>query len=227
MSLWQEAFKQFEIRFGTHNFETWIKPIHIAHEDKNQFGLEVPSKFFRDWLMEHFLSTIQDELSKLAHEGISITVTVNPQLQRSNEPLKIDEQPETRSVEPTGLIPKYTFANFVVGASNQFAHASCLAVANQPGEYYNPLFLYGGVGLGKTHLVNAMGHKALAKNPNLKVAYLASESFMNELITSLRRDRMDKFKARFRNIDMLILDDVQFLGKVNGDFSFGQGGECT
>lgn len=211
MSLWQEALKQFEIRFGTHNFETWIKPIHVTHEDTNQFGLEVPSKFFRDWLVEHFLSTIQDELSKLAHEGVSITVTVNPHLQRSNEQHKIDEQPKTRSVEPTGLIAKYTFANFVVGASNQFAQASCLAVANQPGEYYNPLFLYGGVGLGKTHLVNAIGHKALAKNPNLKVAYLASESFMNELIASLRRDRMDKFKARFRNIDMLILDDVQFL----------------
>ena len=211
MSLWQETLKQFETRFGTHNFETWIKPIHIAHEDNNEFGLEVPSKFFRDWLVGHFLSTIQEELSKLAHERVHITVTINPQLQRPNEQPKIDEQPKTRSVEPTGLIPKYTFENFVVGASNQFAQASCLAVANQPGEYYNPLFLYGGVGLGKTHLINAIGHKVLAKNPNLKVAYLASESFMNELITSLRRDKMDKFKARFRNIDVLILDDIQFL----------------
>jgi len=192
MSLWQETLKQFEIRFGTHNFETWIKPIHIAHEDNNQFALEVPSKFFRDWLVEHFLSTIKEELSKLAHERVRITVTINPRLQRPNEQPKIEEQPKTRSVEPTGLISKYTFENFVVGASNQFAQASCLAVANQPGEYYNPLFLYGGVGLGKTHLINAIGHKVLAKNPNLKVAYLASESFMNELITSLRRDRMDK-----------------------------------
>jgi len=211
MSLWQETLKQFETRFGTHNFETWIKPIHIAHEDNNEFGLEVPSKFFRDWLVGHFLSTIQEELSKLAHERVHITVTINPQLQRPNEQPKIYEQPKNRSVEPTGLIPKYTFENFVVGASNQFAQASCLAVANQPGEYYNPLFLYGGVGLGKTHLINALGHKVLAKNPNLKVAYLASESFMNELITSLRRDKMDKFKARFRNIDVLILDDIQFL----------------
>jgi len=146
MSLWQETLKQFEIRFGTHNFETWIKPIHIAHEDNNQFALEVPSKFFRDWLVEHFLSTIKEELSKLAHERVRITVTINPQLQRPNEQPKIEEQPKTRSVEPTGLIPKYTFENFVVGASNQFAQASCLAVANQPGEYYNPLFLYGGVG---------------------------------------------------------------------------------
>jgi chromosomal replication initiator protein len=211
MSLWQETLKHFETRFGTHNFETWIKPIHIAHEDNHQFRLEVPSKFFRDWLVEHFLPTIQEELSKLAHERVRITVTINPQLQRPNEPPKIDEQPKTRSMEPTGLIAKYTFENFVVGASNQFAQASCLAVANQPGEYYNPLFLYGGVGLGKTHLINAIGHKVLAKTPNLKVAYLASESFMNELITSLRRDKMDKFKARFRNIDVLILDDIQFL----------------
>ena len=211
MSLWQETLKQFEIRFGAHNFETWIKPIHLAHEDNDQFALEVPSKFFRDWLVEHFLSTIQEELSKLAHERVRITVTINPQLQRPNEQPKIEEEPKTRSVEPTGLIPKYSFENFVVGPSNQFAQASCLAVANQPGEYYNPLFLYGGVGLGKTHLINAIGHKVLANNPNLKVAYLASESFMNELITSLRRDKMDKFKARFRNIDVLILDDIQFL----------------
>ncbi len=211
MSLWQDALQQFEARLGSHNFETWIKPIHIVNEDTNHLAMEVPSKFFRDWLEEHFLSTIQDELSKLAHETVTVAVSVNPQIQRSIEPVNLEEQPKTKPVEPNGLIPKYTFANFVVGSPNQFAHASCLAVANQLGQCYNPLFLYGGVGLGKTHLVNAIGHTVLAKNPNLKVAYLASESFMNELITSLRRDRMDKFKARFRNIDLLILDDVQFL----------------
>ena len=211
MSLWQDALKQFEARLGSHNFETWIKPIQIVKEDNNHLDMEVPSKFFRDWLEEHFLSTIQDELFKLAHETVTIAVTINPQIQRSIEPNNLEEQPKTKPVEPNGLIPKYTFTNFVVGTPNQFAHASCLAVANQLGQYYNPLFLYGGVGLGKTHLVNAIGHTVLAKNPNLKVAYLASESFMNELITSLRRDRMDKFKARFRNIDLLILDDVQFL----------------
>ncbi len=211
MSLWQDALKRLENLLDSHNFETWIKPIHIVKEDNNHFAMEVPSKFFRDWLEEHFLSTIQDELSTLAHETVSLTVSINPQIQQSIKPNKLHEPPKTKPVEPNGLIPRYTFENFVVGTPNQFAHASCLAVANQPGQYYNPLFLYGDVGLGKTHLVNAIGHTVLAKNPHLKVAYLPSESFMNELIASLRRDRMDKFKARFRNIDVLILDDVQFL----------------
>ncbi|MGH7831744.1 MAG: chromosomal replication initiator protein DnaA, partial [Candidatus Binatia bacterium] len=109
------------------------------------------------------------------------------------------------------LIPKYNFENFVVGASNQFAHAASLAVANQPGEHYNPLFIYGVVGVGKTHLVNAIGHRILERRADLKVVYLSSESFMNELIASLRRDKMDEFKTRFRNVDALILDDVQFI----------------
>src|SRR5262249_8459540 len=111
----------------------------------------------------------------------------------------------------SSLIPKYTFDNFVVGASNQFAHAACKAVASQPGEHYNPLFIYGGVGLGKTHLVNAIGHQVLDRAPDRRVVYLSSESFMNELISALRRDHMDDFKGRFRRIDVLILDDVQFL----------------
>jgi chromosomal replication initiator protein len=110
-----------------------------------------------------------------------------------------------------GLSPKYTFDSFVVGASNQFAHAACKAVASQPGDHYNPLFIYGGVGLGKTHLVNAIGHQVLERNPEGRVAYLSSESFMNELIAALRRDRMDDFKNKFRRIDVLIVDDVQFL----------------
>ncbi|MDZ4345578.1 MAG: chromosomal replication initiator protein DnaA, partial [Candidatus Binatia bacterium] len=111
----------------------------------------------------------------------------------------------------SNLIPRYTFENFVIGASNQFAHAASMAVASQPGDHYNPLFIYGGVGLGKTHLINAIGHKAVNKFPAAKVCYLSSESFMNELISSLRRDRMDEFKTKFRNVDVLILDDVQFL----------------
>jgi len=109
------------------------------------------------------------------------------------------------------LNPKYTFANFVVGASNQFAHAASKAVASQPGDHYNPLFIYGGVGLGKTHLANAIGHQILHGNSLARIAYLSSEVFMNDLIASLRRDRMGEFKERFRKVDVLILDDVQLL----------------
>src|SRR2546427_120775 len=109
------------------------------------------------------------------------------------------------------LNPKYTFASFVVGASNQFAHAASKAVASQPGDHYNPLFIYGGVGLGKTHLANAIGHQILERNTLARIAYLSSEAFMNDLISSLRRDRMGEFKERFRKVDVLVLDDVQLL----------------
>jgi chromosomal replication initiator protein len=124
----------------------------------------------------------------------------------------IPERGREKFQRQNNLIPQYTFEDFVIGASNQFAHAASLAVANQPGETYNPLFIYGGVGLGKTHLVNAIGHRAAARRPAAKVLYLSSESFMNELIGSIRRDRMDEFKKKFRNIDLLIVDDVQFIG---------------
>ena len=213
MDLWQEALKLLEPRLGQHNFDTWIKPIRARVDESGKVTLEVPSKFFRDWLMAHFLFEIQECLANVSHPGISVSVDIKQRAEQTEQaeiPRKVEISSQ-KLKEVTGLIPKYTFENFVVGASNQFAHAACLAVANQPGDHYNPLFLYGGVGLGKTHLVNAIGHRVLGKRPGLKVAYLASESFMNELITSLRRDRAGEFKARFRNIDMLILDDVQFL----------------
>ncbi|MFQ5850642.1 MAG: chromosomal replication initiator protein DnaA [Candidatus Binatia bacterium] len=211
MNLWQEALKQLEQRLGRQNVETWIKPIEARAGQLGEFTLEVPNKFFRDWLVEHFLPAIQDTLSTLTHQTVTVSVAVNQQLQRRRGPQESSERVAHRPVRVTSLIPKYIFQNFIVGASNQFAHAASVAVANQPGEHYNPLFIYGGVGLGKTHLVNAIGHRVLASRPELKVVYLPSESFMNELIASLRRDRMDEFKARFRNIDVLILDDVQFI----------------
>jgi chromosomal replication initiator protein len=116
-----------------------------------------------------------------------------------------------RPIRFGALVPRYTFSTFVVGASNQFANAACKAVAAQPGHHYNPLFLYGGVGLGKTHLANAIGHAAIENNAETRVAYLSAEAFMTQLITALRRDRMDEFKSTFRKIDILIIDDVQFL----------------
>ncbi len=211
MDLWDETVRHLEQRLGTKNVETWIQPIHVHTTQPGYLTLEVPNKFFRDWLVEHFLSTIQDTLYTLTNGRTHISIVVGQQPQAPQEPQLRDGLEQSNLAKQSNLIPKYTFPNFVVGASNQFAHASCLAVANQPGNHYNPLFLYGGVGLGKTHLVNAIGHKVLTQSPHFKVVYLASESFMNELIASLRRNSMDHFKARFRNVDMLILDDVQFL----------------
>jgi chromosomal replication initiator protein len=174
----------------------------------------VPNKFFRDWLTEHYLTRLEEVLSKTAQQKLTVSLDVKqePQIKIIAEKnVGKDEREREKRRRTSNLIPRYTFENFVIGASNQFAHAASMAVANQPGDHYNPLFIYGGVGLGKTHLINAIGHKAVSKFPGSKVFYLSSESFMNELISSLRRDRMDEFKMKFRNVDVLILDDVQFI----------------
>jgi chromosomal replication initiator protein len=209
--LWERALKELREQLGKQNFETWIKPIRVREKSREEIGLEVPNKFFRDWLVEHFLPQIQETLAALSNQTLKVFVIVNPQLQTRSVPEKREESERQKPRQITNLIPKYNFENFVVGASNQFAHAASLAVANQPGEHYNPLFIYGGVGLGKTHLVNAIGHRIVERRQAVKLFYLSSEAFMNELIASLRRDKMDEFKNRFRNIDTLIVDDVQFI----------------
>jgi chromosomal replication initiator protein len=211
VDMWQEALNNLEQRLGTQNFETWIKPLKVKVVQSGHITLEVPNKFFRDWLIEHFLVAIQDTLANLLHQTVTVSVVINHQSQQHIEPNRRINRPAQGTTRITSLITKYTFESFIVGSSNQFAHAASEAVANQPGGNYNPLFIYGGVGLGKTHLVNAIGHKVLSKRPNARVVYLTSESFMNELIASLRRDRMGEFKAHFRNVDVLIIDDVQFL----------------
>ncbi|HEX7229220.1 MAG TPA: chromosomal replication initiator protein DnaA [Candidatus Binatia bacterium] len=211
--LWSQAVAEIKERIGRQNYETWIKPIGFVSRNKNEICLDVPNKFFRDWLTEHYLGQIQEIVSTLAKHEVKIVFEINEKTSRQtnieNGPKR--EERERAPKTDTNLVPKYTFQNFVVGASNQFAHTACVAVANQPGEHYNPLFIYGGVGLGKTHLVNAIGHHSGSQRRGVKVVYLSSESFMNELIGSLRRDKMDEFKKKFRNVDILILDDVQFI----------------
>ncbi len=213
--LWAEALTEIKERIGKQNFDTWIKPVRFNLKNKNEIVLGVPNKFFRDWLTEHYLRQIETILTSISKYQVAVTFEIDPNLEHAAAAAKHDKKPEKEPVQPAltknHLVQKYTFENFVIGASNQFAHAACMAVANQPGEHYNPLFIYGGVGLGKTHLVNAIGHRAAAQKPSLKIAYLSSESFMNELIASLRRDKMDEFKKKFRNVDILIVDDVQFI----------------
>lgn len=213
IAIWQAALGELQRRVGEQNFDTWIKPIQVREEQPGELVLEVPNKFVRDWLADNFLALIRQTLAEVGQKPFNVAMVINQHLQPT--PVRAqrerDSHESRRPARVTNLIPKYTFENFVVGGSNQFAHAASLAVANQPGEHYNPFFIYGGVGLGKTHLINAIGHRVTGRRPELKVCYLSSESFMNELIGSLRRDKMDEFKSRFRNVDVLILDDVQFL----------------
>ena len=175
--------------------------------------VEAPGKLAAEVVRERCLDALQGALNQASGGTLCTVVLTLPSAAQQElfpapaPPSKVGKP----SARHSSLLPKYTFDNFVVGASNQFAHAASKAVANQPGDHYNPLFIYGGVGLGKTHLVNANGHQVLDRTEDARVVYLSSESFMNELIAALRRDRMDEFKARFRRIDVLIVDDVQFL----------------
>ena len=205
----REIKESLKERLGLHNFDTWIKPLQLTEVNDTAVTLGVPSPLFRDWLTNNYLEAIKEEFSRLYNRSMGVILWVNPPLRSEGEttaPVR-----NLREAESSTLIPRYTFENFVVGTSNQFAHAACLAVANKPADHYNPLFIYGGVGLGKTHLVNAVGHLLLERNPRQKVIYTTFEAFMNRLIGSLRRDRMNEFKSHFRSIDVLILDDIQFI----------------
>ena len=210
---WTQALPILKEQIGAQNFETWIAPIRFISRNKNEVVLNVPNQFFRDWLTEHYVGQLENVLSSSEKHSIRVIFQVNEKSSKPNpeKATKKDDSEREKTQRASNLVAKYTFENFVIGASNQFAHAACVAVANQPGDNYNPLFIYGGVGLGKTHLVNAIGHHTTAQRPGVKVVYLSSESFMNELIASLRRDKMDEFKRKFRNVDILILDDVQFI----------------
>lgn len=210
-----EVLERLEERLGLHNFRTWIKPLRLAGSDNGEVTIAVPSTLFRDWLKDNYLDCIEEEFHRLSHRPVHVKLSVRPSPRTGKgqgeapnpAPARRPQQREPR----TTLIPRYTFDNFVVGASNQFAHAACEAVADNPADRYNPLFVYGGVGLGKTHLVNAVGHRLLHRNPRQKVIYTTFESFMNQLIVSVRENRMNEFKNHFRNVDVLIVDDIQFI----------------
>jgi len=193
------------------NFRTWIEPIRFLSYHDGVCSLVVPNAFFRDWVVENFEPLFKNLLKDLTKEETKIEYLL------TKEETKIEKKSVIfKKQEPAVsdlFKPKYTFENFVVGSSNQFANAACLAVANNPGKVYNPLFVYGGVGLGKTHLLNAIGnflvfHHSLNDN---RICYITAEEFTNELINSLRFEKMEDFRNRFRKMDVLLIDDIQFI----------------
>jgi chromosomal replication initiator protein len=233
--VWQKAADRIRETLGQVSFETWIGPLSFVAVHNGTATIEAPNRFFRDWVSDRYLDLLRHSLSTEIGEPVDIKFTFgensgasgnghdgtngngcdgNWSTLKGRAAATVTATPmETprRELHP-GLAPRHTFREFVVGSSNQFAHAAAQAVANQPGEKYNPLFIYGGVGLGKTHLATAIGHHLWAtSNQRRKVLFMPAEVFMNELISSLRRDKMGEFKEKFRRVDALILDDVQFL----------------
>ena len=196
--------------------DTWFTPIILERIDESTAYLGVPNKFFGDWLSQHYGVLLAEAVSSARGGGrmeIAFSISRKPPAGQADGEASTIAARGAVAVRPkrgVQLNPKYTFNSFVVGAGNQFAHAACMAVAEQPAKAYNPLFLYGGVGLGKTHLLNAIGNH-VAERSDLRIAYLTTEQFTNEVINSIRYDKMMDLRKRYRHIDMLMIDDIQFL----------------
>ncbi len=217
--LWQDFNAILKGRIKEIHFTTWhqqAKPISINNQG---FRVAVPNRFVRDWIQENFLTELEACLQELKWDGAPIEIEVDETLD-AKAPAPATDHPPRRTTPPSSslnipgtlLNPRYTFENFVVGSSNQFAHAACRAVAASPAQNYNPLFLYGGVGLGKTHLLNAIGQEIRKNSPEVRISYISSEQFMNKLVHSIRFDQMNQFRQTFRDsCDLLLIDDIQFI----------------
>lgn len=220
-NIWLEAQSNIAKVLTPQTFDTWIKQIRFLNFKNNIFLLEAPNKFVKEWVEEKYLTMIQEAISSRTGVKFQLELKVNEKLHQE----KFSDLPEMSIPEnqiphvdkpkhgdfPVNLNPKYTFETFICGGSNQFAHAASQAVANKPATNYNPLFIYGGVGLGKTHLLSAIGNHIMAKNKKARVCYYTSEKFMNELINCIRYNKMEQFRNKFRSMDILLIDDVQFI----------------
>ncbi|MBN1384855.1 MAG: chromosomal replication initiator protein DnaA [Elusimicrobia bacterium] len=216
--LWENCLEIIKKKIPEKSFDLWIKPVKPISIVEDNFTVEVPNKFFTDWIKENLQKKIEKDLSRQTGKIITLNCTV---IQNLDEFFKKTEQtiepipvPKEESVfTESQFNPKYTFEKFIVGGSNKFAQAAALAAADDPGKAYNPLFIYGKVGLGKTHLFHAIGQRMKQKNPLSKILYITCERFANEMIASLTRSTMPHFHHKFRSLDALLIDDVQFLGK--------------
>lgn len=211
MTLWDKILQHMEQRVNPHSFATWFRPTRQERADDDRLVIRVPTKLFSKRLKETYGEILKAVLVQIGHPELVLEfvyaetepVAPNP---ATSQQARLDFDSASHQ-----LNPRYTFETFVVGASNQFAHAAAKAVAEQPSRTYNPLFLYGGVGLGKTHLMQAIGHELKRRNPSIRLAYVSAEKFTNEVIASIRFERMAALRDRFRNMDVLMVDDIQFI----------------
>ncbi|MDO8527746.1 MAG: chromosomal replication initiator protein DnaA [Deltaproteobacteria bacterium] len=223
-NLWESFINQIKPKVSPVNFNNWFRPITNGRLEEDSFIISVPNKFIADWITDYYLDFIEKGISQLANKDLKLRFSI------LEEKAALQTQPSTKQMAPTDvsaqpvmqatriqtssfLNPKYNFDSFVVGSGNQLAHAAAKSVAELPGGHYNPLYLYGGVGLGKTHLLHAVALELSRKFADFKIIYVSSEKFMNEFIYSVRHERMRDFRKKYReSCDMLLIDDIQFLG---------------
>jgi len=225
-TVWERTLSDLKSRVSEQTFNAWFFPLQPISLTESSITLGVPNEFSRDWVSERYLPLIKTSVSTSAGKDIAVSLSVMD-AQEIGEEKKIPEAPQEkkkgifRSLFPKqsapsqphhiGLNSRYTFDSFVVGSSNRFAHAACVAVSESPAKTYNPLFIYGGVGLGKTHLMHALGNYISQKLPKTKILYLSSEEFTNQLIAAIQTRTTQKFRQRYRNVDVLLIDDIHFI----------------
>jgi chromosomal replication initiator protein len=224
-NLWNQILERIETKVNRHCFNTWFKPTLFFGQQGNTVTVAVPNALFKDWLAKHYSGIIAEAIGDLALGEVGVEFLADPTAEVASGAIPAPEPsgdggPDAGEALPAaagpGLNPRYTFETFVVGSSNQFAEAASRAVAEAPSRSYNPLFIYGGVGLGKTHLMHAIGHYVLKHDPDLKLTYISTERFMNEMINAVRYDRIIDFRERYRTVDVLLVDDIQFLAGKEG-----------
>jgi chromosomal replication initiator protein len=221
-SIWDQILSRIETKVNRHSFSTWFKPTAFVADGGLSITVRVPNTLFKDWLTKHYSVVLSEALVEVRRAETALVFVAEPGA--ALQPVPEDPIPAAEDVEqvtpsgqvPAGLNPRYSFDTFIVGPSNQFAHAACRAVAEAPSRSYNPLFIYGGVGLGKTHLMHAIGQYVLRHDHNLKLTYISSERFMNEMINAVRYDRILDFRERYRSVDVLLVDDIQFVSGKEG-----------
>jgi len=206
-ALWARLLAALEGQVPEPALASWLRPCRLTSLDGDHLHVGAPNPFTRDWVAHHHVDTIRAAARTVLGGNPRVSIEIDPEPERAAIPSRASSV-SAPSHDPT---PRYTFQSFVVGPSNQFARAACQAIAESPGTVYNPVFLYGGVGLGKTHLLHAVGHEMGRRYPSLRRLYLSSESFTNDLINAIRYDRTGEFRAKYRTLDLLLIDDIQFI----------------
>jgi chromosomal replication initiator protein len=217
-NIWDSVLSRIETKVNRHSFYTWFKPTDFLSEQDGVLRIRVPNALFRNWLTKHYAAVLDEALREVERPGSTVEFVTEEHSAPDPPvvPVETAAPAETEDQNDGALGPRFSFDTFIVGPSNQFAHAACRAVAEVPSRSYNPLFIYGGVGLGKTHLMHAIGHYVLTHLSHLKLTYISSERFMNEMINAVRYDRVLDFRERYRSVDVLLVDDVQFLAGKEG-----------
>ena len=218
-TLWPSILEAVSNRVTKQQFATWFQNLQASSDAPDELSIRVPNQFFREWLSQNYLGVIQDAIEEVAGARMRISFTIDDTIQLRSEPQAVSWSGSAGAVPmapPEGirLNDRYTFDRFVVGPANQLAHAATIAVTESPGKTYNPLFIYGSVGLGKSHLLQAICHASLTERPRRRLAYLSCETFVNEFISAIQRNELPAFRDRYRLLDVLLIDDIQFLSRA-------------